>query len=516
MKIVRLTENNAADAYFDNTFNDEINLEPFSEVALASVAVNVNPSSVEVNGTNNEIYISQIGPITLANGSYDLANYEALFFDMESSINDTQGNGLADLAESSVPNNEVGRQWIVSNNIKKTGFTDEGKVSIGYRCANYDGPAPEAYVGEQISITGTGLEATVKRDGGTAGDLDAYLASKEPLTWGCGRFYVNLQTLADPGNTDEGVFIGLSFTDHAKEKTTPTIEECAFGIRASRPGEVYQLNQEDVEYADDDGGTAGHQVAVSDYIGFERIEGKIYAVQYPTGASPNDRYLLTAADDAGADTALDWSYSENRATPLFPVIIMLGSAPDAIVDRVQLSPDAFRLFTAKNAPYTPETGATKGLVGMQNNGQDSSIHLSLQNGSDTSTLTTYLGYTNERQPTSGNAVFTNAEGSFTAKNTVFTSSLKGQGYYIELMTGTCEGYDGETGQRKNILAVIPESDSDDKLLFQPAFPIFLEMNNSHPLILRNIRARLLQTDGSNLRVQGFNSMTLLYKSGKSK
>ena len=84
------------------------------------------------------------------------------------------------------------------------------------------------------------------------------------------------------------------------------------------------------------------------------------------------------------------------------------------------------------------------------------------------------------------------------------------------MTGTCEGYDGETGQRKNILAVIPESDSDDKLLFQPAFPIFLEMNNSHPLILRNIRARLLQTDGSNLQVKGFNSMTLLYKSGKSK
>ena len=514
MKIVRLTENNGKDAYFDNTFNDEINLEPFSEVALASVAVNVNPTTVEVNGTNDNIYISTIGPIILSDGIYDTANYEALFYDMESSINDAQGNGLADLAENSVPNNEIGRQWIVSNNIKKTGFTDEGKVSIGYRCANYDGPAAEAYLANQISITGTGLDATVQRDGGTAGDFDATLASKEPFTWGCGRFYVNLKTLASVGNTDEGVFIGLSFTDHAKAKTTPTIEECAFGIRASKPGEVYILNQEDVVYADDDGGDAGHTVAVSDYIGFERIEGQIYAVQYPAGGSPNDRFLLTAADDAGADTALDWSYSDNRATPLFPVIIMLGSNTEAIVDRVQLSPDAFSLF--QNDTYTPETGSTKGSVGMQNDGQDSAIHLSLQNGRDTSTLTTYLGFKNERNPTVGNTTFKNASGAFTAKFAAFTSSLKGQGFYIELMTGTCEGYDGETGQRKNILAVIPESDSDDKLLFQPAFPIFLEMNNSHPLILRNIRARLLQTDGSNLQVKGFNSMTLLYKSGKSK
>ena len=103
---------------------------------------------------------------------------------------------------------------------------------------------------------------------------------------------------------------------------------------------------------------------------------------------------------------------------------------------------------------------------------------------------------------------------WTAKN-VFGAGLLGQGFYVELMTGTCEGYDGLTGQRKNILAVIPESDSDDKLLFQPATPVFLEMNNSNPLVLRNIRARILQTDGSALGVTGINSMTLLLKPGKS-
>ena len=48
MKIVRLTESEEGVAFFDNIFNDEINLPPFSEVALASVSINTDPASIEV------------------------------------------------------------------------------------------------------------------------------------------------------------------------------------------------------------------------------------------------------------------------------------------------------------------------------------------------------------------------------------------------------------------------------------------------------------------------------------
>ena len=47
MKIVRLTESEEGVAFFDNIFNDEINLPPFSEVALASVSINTDPASIE-------------------------------------------------------------------------------------------------------------------------------------------------------------------------------------------------------------------------------------------------------------------------------------------------------------------------------------------------------------------------------------------------------------------------------------------------------------------------------------
>ena len=83
------------------------------------------------------------------------------------------------------------------------------------------------------------------------------------------------------------------------------------------------------------------------------------------------------------------------------------------------------------------------------------------------------------------------------------------------MTGQLEGFDGQTRQRKNILAVIPESDSDNKILFQPSFPIFLELNNKNPLALRNIRARVLDSGGGVVGVQGVNSLTLLYRTPNS-
>tara|TARA_R110001592_G_scaffold62270_2_gene190447 strand:+ start:572 stop:871 length:300 start_codon:yes stop_codon:yes gene_type:complete len=92
MKIVRLTENNGKTAYFDNTFNDEINLPPFSEVALASLSVNVNPSSIVISGANNKIYEgATIGTVTLTPETYNLDTYDDLLYDIEASFNENTG-----------------------------------------------------------------------------------------------------------------------------------------------------------------------------------------------------------------------------------------------------------------------------------------------------------------------------------------------------------------------------------------------------------------------------------------
>ena len=525
MKIVRLTENNGKTAYFDNTFNDEINLPPFSEVALASLSVNVDASSIVISGANNKIYEgATIGTVTLTPETYNLDTYDDLLYDIEASFNENTGHNVLLDAERSLPNSQVGRQWSCSQDTAVTGLGKQGKVSIGYRCANYEGAAEEAFLSSEVVEAGGGsaIDNEYKRSGGVPGEQDAFLAGRVPLTWGCGRFYVKLDTLTDPGDADGGVFIGLTTTDHATLESTPTIEECVFGIRASRPGEPYVLNQEAVVYDDDDADeSALHLVVEGDIIGFERFAivdsvTEIHAVQYTEdGLVVGDRERFPLVSDGDTPEESTVTYNQKDYTrPLYPVVIMLGSATQAIISKVQTSPDALVIY---HTPIYKTIIATNGIYGLQNNAVE---HIGgfLQFQPDsvgTDTLYTYLGYAQSRVP-AGVAFSDMPANAFSwDAGSVFASALAGQGFYVELMTGTCEGYDGETGQRKNILAVIPESDADSKLLYQPGFPIFLEMNNSHPLVLRNIRARVLQVDGSSLPVDGFNSMTLLYKPGKS-
>ena len=499
MKIVRLTENNGKTAYFDNTFNDEIQLPPFSEVALSSASINVYPDLLQVGDINRTLEESTVGTMTLARGVYNATNYQTLFDNITANLNDTVGADAIANAELNKSTPQVGIQWVCSADSIQTGIGIEGKVSIGMRVANYEGA-------DVVADTEHPLDSQYS----LVADSDTgILFSKEPLTWGSGRFYMELHTFTDPGDDDLGVFIGLtaiSPATHEADGTQPTIATCEFGIRAVKPGAVYQLNQEAVDYPAH-GAVGVNPVAVENAtIGFERAEGIIYAVQYPPGG---DRHEMKAESE-DIENTLEWGQVDTADAPLYPVIIFLSPAASATIDQVELSPDAFSLY--KNETYAPIV-ETNGIVGMQCNGNNTEHYIDFSDGTKDKSLANFLGYNSNRNPVKGTLTFAGTRGNYLADN-MFSSSVEGQGYYVEYMTGQLEGFDGNTHQRKNILAVIPESDKDNKLLFQPSFPTFLELNNKHPLTLRNVRVRVLQTDGSPLEVSGFNSLTLLYRTPK--
>ena len=442
---------------------------------------------------------------------------------MRPCLNANDGEGyMGDAVAEGLTPPIVGRQWIATTDAKNVGFGVEGKTNIGYLVANYEGADSKAFESQLVDST-VGASPLLSFYGASAeheeGDEDSYLVSKEPISFGgAARFYVNLKTLADAGNDAWGVFIGLTETDHASANTKPTRLEAVLGIRAVKPDNKFKLNQGVDEY--DAFGVEGVNPDAQEgtLIGFEINAEQIIAMQYPT---VGDEGFPLAVDPDNVDGITDQvEFSQLLGSPpLYPYVIFISSAAHAEIDEVQMSPDAEVL--AIKTTYTTIV-KTNGTRGWQNGGEVADgvqfyLDFTGKNPDDTditpngTTIADFLGFDNgNRQPARGFEQGKTAKGVITAIHAAGLS-LKGQGYYVELMTGTCEGYDGETGQRKNILAVIPESDSDEKILFQPAFPIFLEMNNSHPMVLRNIRARLLQTDGSQLPVGGFNSMTLLFK-----
>jgi len=524
MKIVRLTENNGQTAYFDNIFNDEIELPPFSEVALSSVSINANQNFIEISqsddiipwGVNSRTKPPGQREIELDKASYDATTYERLFFDMYATMNGDI-DPTASLGASTIKSPETGLQWIVSDDPKISGFGSVSKVSIGYQVANYEGADSTSYKATNTAISGTaGLSTEVQRSGGTPYTADAALCGTAPFGWGGARTYINLKKVTVTGaGGPEGVIFGLTTTNHAALSTIPTpnsglIEIYSFGV-----GSQYTWSINGTTFTGTDTGAA---IAEGDLVGFERVgqEGYIQGVVYDSAG--NRRVLDGGNTPTTGECEVQWQQYHDAGTTkpldLFPYIMCVGAAADVIVDKLQFSPDPYNII--KNKQYSIIT-KTNGGRGLQNGGvltprTTMFIDFTVRDGNK---LAKYLGFTPQQiTELKQDQAVTPDKFAWTATN-LFSAGLLAQGFYVELMTGTCEGYDGLTGQRKNILAVIPESDSDNKLLFQPSFPIFLEMNNSNPLVLRNIRARVLQTDGSSLGVTGQNSLTLLYKPGKS-
>ena len=522
MKIVRLTENNGRTALFDNIFNDEIELPPFSEVAMASMSINTNPNLLEINTTSDTIPWG-IGDrtkagareIVLQDATYTSANYERLFFDIYSSMNDDV-DARATRTTSTINSPETGLQWNVSKDPDDTGFGTEAKVAIGYQVANYEGADSTSYKATNTGITGgAGLATEVQRSGGNPYTADAALCGTAPFGWGGARTYINLKKVTITGaGGPEGVIFGLTTTNHAALSTIPTPNSGLLEIYSFGVGRQYTWSINGTTFT---GSDTGAPIAEGDLVGFERVgeEGYIEGVVYNASGT---RRKLNGGTTTSGNCEIQWQQFHALGTTapldLFPYIMCVGAAGDVIVDQLQYSPDPYYLI--KNKPFKIITQTT-GKRGLQNGGvldpaTTGFIDFTVGNGGK---IANYLGFTDSQivdlkkdQPLAPDKF------AWIAKQN-FGAGLLGQGFYVELMTGTCEGYDGLTGQRKNILAVIPESDSDDKLLFEPTFPIFLEMNNSHALVLRNIRARVLQTDGSALGVTGQNSLTLLFKPGKS-
>jgi len=512
MKIVRLTEEKGATAYFDNIFNDEIELPPFSEVALSSVSINVDPRTLEVTPNTDEIAWN-INGITdrmeIDPGLYNESNFETLYkniYTVMNSYTDPRTGGVG--GDSPL----CGLQWIASTDTKATGLGTEGKTTIGYQVANYEGAAEEAFKYTNVTAAGDGIDGVYSRTTG-GGDDASSMVSKESMGWGGSRFYVNLKKITNSGAVG-GVTIGLTTIDHAAKGTTPAAKEGILEIYASKVGDKFSVKIGAVGLGSDNGDNIDSDLM----IGFERVGdngGFIEAVVYDGAGS---RTLLNAPSVGGGpqlNAEVPYpQYSEPGVAanlPLFPYVIFKGPSAHTEIDEVQFSPDPYELI--KNETYNTIV-KTNGVRGIQNAGIPTTGYLDFKTYNAIN-IGQYLGYTLQQISDLTIPIsMPSTKFGWTGK-TVFSDSLKGQGFYVELMTGTCEGYDGQTGQRKNILAVIPESDSDDKILFQPAFPTFLELNNSHSLVLRNIRARLLQTDGSSLGVNGMNSMTLLFKPGKS-
>lgn len=91
MKLIRL-QTDDSHCVFDNSFNTDIIIEPNAKIALQNVAIVKNPARVNLTLVNNKISykLGLTAPnqdVKLTVGTYTQNNYETLFSDMTTKLN---------------------------------------------------------------------------------------------------------------------------------------------------------------------------------------------------------------------------------------------------------------------------------------------------------------------------------------------------------------------------------------------------------------------------------------------
>jgi hypothetical protein len=89
-------------------------------------------------------------------------------------------------------------------------------------------------------------------------------------------------------------------------------------------------------------------------------------------------------------------------------------------------------------------------------------------------------------------------------------------FLIEMLNMQLDSYDSFSntlfaagGQRKNILSIIPSANSAGKIVYEPPYPTFIDIANEQPMFIRNLRARVVRTDYSEIFIRGLATLVIL-------
>ena len=558
MKLIRL-QTDDSHCVFDNSFNTDIIIEPNAKIALQNVAIVKNPARVNLTLVNNKISykLGLTAPnqdVKLTVGTYTQNNYETLFSDMTTKLNQS-------LTSSSTSN--VGQQWLVS--------LDNGRASIQQKLSNklnYIDWQDTIAVKVTAGATGAGAGATVQGDSNVgASNFTQFFYNPHSVLKGCGTFSARIVT----SGTD-GFMIGLV---EKQESTIQSIPEAQFvhAIRASPTQNYIPFNNGSNQTQ-----TASLQFASSDYVYLHISNGAVeYTINNASGttkiySAPLDQTKTyypamvffgntkvrsifynpdpyESSQTTPSVSALEylpshfhlpdgnpWSqtggsftenfYSDNVGAATYRRVSSGGwthywkqtglttwniyftlptqfSVPDntAEIDPIThiISFSSTATTFVPNKLLSPVDSTTLALAPPANG------RSGLRTITFSKDLGTFLGY-NYTSNTTEEAVLDQQW----LANSIFDPTDTADSFVVELLSLDLDSYDGQTSDRRSILATVPKSESaDGTIIYDVNYPTFISIRNQNKLTLRNIRARILKSDLTPFTVVGTSNVTLL-------
>lgn len=545
MRLIRLTSNKTT-GFFDNSFNEDIIIEPNSQVCLSNLTAEIPSNELRIDSSNDTIsYQLQnentdfnsggVREVKLLRGDYggDDTSTDSLIADIQTRLNESVTSMMSyDTTEIiGAGSKSVGGMWKFSkkdDTVKEKTIVDMEYQITTMRNITSANDVSLGWVKKNVALTTTGLTG---RSGGTLNTFDSYMYNSNYLAMGGGCFRCRIHNLIDSTSaslSDDQLGIAILFTNKEPSTWIDDIKPDEYGYENIVCG--VQVSKSDSDYAvvnsdgwDDDttgitpstfiGGTSfGSNDVLQVGMNFGKIGVQIIQED---GATP----------PATAISEVFVPFIAPDTTKLYPIIFFLGGgSTGATADS-----GACRLavMNYSDNPYDfPKTHSADHDLGAVQKGQPQSGNASNAFFNWASeTLSNHLGYNHKYYPVPSPSYF-----SFSLKLTVpserelISDQSKNDNYIIELMNLKLQSYDGYSDNvnniragMKSILATIPtDQNSDQVVRFNASTPYFLNLDNRDSVSLRNIQARILNLDYSPVSTVGLCIITLLIRDARDK
>ena len=552
MKLIRL-QTDDSHCVFDNSFNTDIIVEPNAKIALQNVAIVKDPARVNITLVNNTIKykLGTNAPeqdVKITVGTYTQNNYQTLFSDMTTKLNQSL---------TSTNTSNVGQQWLVS--------LDNGRASIQQKLSSRSNYIDwQDTIAFNVTVAGAGSSATVQGDASMGGsNFSQFLYSPRPILKGCGTFSARIVSTSG----SDGFMIGLVEKQDSTIQAIPeaqfvhaiqaaptqnyipynngsTQSPLATAPVASSDYVYLHISNGAVEYTiNNSNGTTKIYSASLDQtkvyypamIFFDEIKVSSifynpdpYALQQTTSSVTALEYLPSHfhlpdgnpwsrinpgtvhtenfySDNVGSATYRrltsggDTQYWQQTGLTTWNIYFTLPTAVSVPDNTGEIDPLTHIIsFPGIETTFVPNTllstvDSTTLAAGPPANGRGGNRALSFSKD-----LGTFLGY-NYTSHTSADSVLNYQW----LASTIFDPTDTADSFVVELLSFDLDSYDGQTSDRRSILATVPRSESaDGTIIYEVNYPTFISIRNQNKLTLRNIRARILKSDLTPFTVVG--------------
>ncbi len=487
MRLLRLTSrtNNAT---FDAFFNSDIILKPNSKIALQSVSINNLNKIIQLTTDNNEIQYGINGSyskvIQLTPRVYESSQVLELLEDIGNKLNQSSSFSFGDSQKV------LGIEWDATIN-------DNNVVSIQYALGNPSNYATEwEFQGTEFSPANSNNAYLSANSDTSVSDFSQNCLLEYSLARGNSYFRTKTFRL-EGGNTKNGYLMGV-YEDGDTTNANLNMSKIKYGIRVDVDGGGNRIYRTIIEGVEDTATTA-----MLTYASDNRSENETQEIAINGGQIEINIYRKGATSPT---ILASIPITNNEKINLKGVCAFFGTKTTTRTTLVRFIPSPYGDQPTPTSDTDDDLTAPPRPSRNRNNTDPNFFEFqSLR-------LSEYLGYENQRIPNFGTVA--GLEIDYFADHE-FAIPQEADAMLVQLLSLNLESYDTYAdvsesgGQRSNLLAVIPQTNDSGKIVYEPNFITFLELDNKENINLRNVSLRIVREDYEQIKTVGLNTVVLL-------